>query len=306
MKRLLSLLAFLPLLAFSKEGMWLPHLLEQINQSDMQQLGLQIPVQEIYSINQSSLKDAVVQFGAGCTGELISPQGLLVTNHHCGFSQIQSLSTIEKNYLEDGFWAKSFSEEMPCPGLSVTFIREIRDVSSIVLKDISNDTPEDIRAKQIKSRSDSLEKSLTVKSVKGLVRSFNSGNEYYLFITEVFKDIRFVGAPPSQLGKYGGETDNWVWPRHTCDFSLFRIYVDSANHAADYSPKNVPFKASRFLTINIGEKKEGDYVMVYGFPGRTSEYLSSSSLDIIYSCNTLLNSEHSRIIIRNGRARSLA
>ncbi len=266
--------------ANAREGMWLPQLLSSLNEPDMKSMGMQITAEDIYSIKQSSLKDAVLQFGGGCTGELISGSGLLITNHHCGFSQIQSLSTIEKNYLENGFWAKDFKEELPCPGLTVTFIRDITDVTKIILSGISDTTNEDIRGILVKERSDSLEKTLGAK-LKGLVRSFYQGNKFYLFTLEVYSDIRFVGAPPQDIGKFGGETDNWVWPRHTGDFSLFRIYANKENQPSAYSADNVPYQPKKFLNINIGGVKEKDFIFVFGFPGRTNEYLISSGLETI-------------------------
>ncbi|HQW22960.1 MAG TPA: S46 family peptidase [Bacteroidia bacterium] len=268
----------------AREGMWFPQLLEQLNETEMRQLGMKISAEDIYSVNKSSLKDAVVQFGGGCTGEIISERGLLITNHHCGFSQIQSLSSIENNLLKNGFWAMSDTAEIPVPGLTVTFVKEIVDVSSIILVDVSEDLNEQERSLIIKSKSDSIEKARTDgKNIKAFVRSFYSGNEYFLFITQVFRDIRFVGAPPVSVGKFGGETDNWLWPRHTGDFSLFRIYCDSLNLPADYSKNNVPYTSMKFLEINIEGVKENDFTFVYGFPGRTNEYLSASSLDLIYS-----------------------
>lgn len=268
----------------AREGMWFPQFLEQLNETEMRQLGMKISAEDIYSVNKSSLKDAVVQFGGGCTGEIISERGLLITNHHCGFSQIQSLSTIETNLLKNGFWAMSDTAEIPVPGLTVTFVKEIIDVTSIILANVSEDLNEQERNLIIKSKSDSLEKARTDgKNIKAFVRSFYSGNEYFLFITQVFRDIRFVGAPPVSVGKFGGETDNWLWPRHTGDFSLFRIYCDSLNKPADYSKNNVPYTSMKFLEINIEGVKENDFTFVYGFPGRTNEYLSASSLDLIYS-----------------------
>ena len=268
----------------AREGMWFPQFLEQLNETEMRQLGMKISAEDIYSVNKSSLKDAVVQFGGGCTGEIISERGLLITNHHCGFSQIQSLSTIETNLLKNGFWAMSDTAEIPVPGLTVTFVKEIIDVTSIILANVSEDLNEQERNLIIKSKSDSLEKARADgKNIKAFVRSFYSGNEYFLFITQVFRDIRFVGAPPVSVGKFGGETDNWLWPRHTGDFSLFRIYCDSLNKPADYSKNNVPYTSMKFLEINIEGVKENDFTFVYGFPGRTNEYLSSSSLDLIYS-----------------------
>lgn len=280
----LFLFLFACLFTHAREGMWLPQLLQQLNETEMHQLGMKISAEEIYSVNKSSLKDAVLQFGGGCTGELISERGLLITNHHCGFSQIQSLSTIEKNYLENGFWSMSDSAEMPCPGLTVTFIREIIDVSSTVLSGLTSEMSDEARNPIIKNRCDSIEKiSADGKNRKAFVRSFYIGNEYFLFVTEVFRDIRLVGAPPVSVGKFGGETDNWLWPRHTGDFALFRIYSDTLNQPVDYSKENVPYTSKRFFEINIEGVKEGDFTFTYGFPGRTNEYLASSGIDLVYT-----------------------
>jgi hypothetical protein len=278
--RLILFILFVVSDCYGREGMWLPQLLGMLNEADMKSMGMQISAEDIYSFKQSSLKDAVIQFGGGCTGEIVSDSGLLITNHHCGFSQIQSLSTIEKNYLKDGYWAKNFAEELPCPGLTVTFIRDINDITQSILHNLPDTMNEDLRIIIIKERSDSIEKTVD-KKYKGVVRGFYQGNKYYLFTTEVFSDIRFVGAPPSEIGKFGGETDNWTWPRHTDDFSLFRIYANKENQSAAYSKDNVPYKPKRFLTINISGVKENDFVFVFGFPGRTNEYLLSPGFEMI-------------------------
>ena len=276
-------LVFLLILFFeapAREGMWMPQLLKELNESEMKSMGMEINADDIYSINHASLKDAIVQFGAGCTGELISSNGLLITNHHCGLSQIQSLSVISNNFLKDGFWAANREEEIPCPGLKCTFIREIVDVTSDVLAGISDTVIEEARAQKIKAKTDSIEKSVNIK-LTGVVRQFYQGNKFYLFITEVYNDVRFVGAPPMSIGKFGGDTDNWMWPRHTGDFSLFRIYADKDNNPAVYSKENIPYTPKQFLTINIGGIKENDFAFVYGFPGRTNEYLPASALEVI-------------------------
>lgn len=280
----LLILATFFIKASAREGMWFPQLLQQYNESEMQQLGMKITAADIYSVNSGSLKDAVLQFGGGCTGELISAKGLLMTNHHCGFSTIQGLSTIELNHLKNGFWAMADSAELPCPGLTVTFIKEIIDVTKIVLEKVNEGQSEEVRNNFIKVKIDSLEKANTLGlEKKGVVKTFYNGSEYFLFRTEVFRDIRLVGTPPVSVGKFGGETDNWLWPRHTGDFALFRIYADSTNKPAEYSKSNVPYKASKFFEINIEGVKEGDFTFVYGFPGKTNEYLTSNSLDLIYS-----------------------
>ena len=279
-KYLLLIFLLFSVCSNAREGLWLPQLLKELNEPEMKSMGLQISAEDIYSINKSSLKDAVLQFGSGCTGELVSSKGLLITNHHCGFSQIQSVSTLEKNYLNDGYWAKSFEEEIPCPGLSVTFIREIKEVTEEILFGISDTMSEDSRAELVKIHSDSIEKKIT-GNLKGIVRSFYNGNKYFLFITEVYKDIRFVAAPPKDIAKFGGETDNWMWPRHSADFSFFRIYVDKDNRPVKYSKDNIPYTPGKYLTINAKGVKENDFVFVMGFPGRTNEYLLSPGLELI-------------------------
>lgn len=263
----------------ARDGMWMPNLLKQLNGADLKALGLELPVEDLFRPDSLSLKDAIVQFGGGCTGEIVSSKGLLFTNHHCGFSQIQSLSTLEHNYLDSGFWAKSLAEEIPCPGLTVTFIREIRDVTAEILSGIPPDAGLEAREKRIRIASDSLEKSaITGTGYKALIKPFYGGNEYYLFITEAYRDIRFVGAPPSSIGNFGGETDNWMWSRHTGDFSVFRIYAGKDNRPADYAADNIPYSPRKWLTIQTGGIKEGDFTMVYGFPGRTAQFLTSASL----------------------------
>lgn len=245
-------------------------------------MGLQLPVESLFSLDSTGINHAIVQFGGGCTGEIVSDRGLLITNHHCGFGQIQSLSTIENNYLENGYWAKSDAEELPCPGLTVTFIRNIIDVTDAINTNLPQQLPESNRDKIIRSLTDSLEKSYAQSNhVKAIVKSFFGGNQFYLFVTETFKDIRFVGAPPSSVGNFGGETDNWVWPRHTGDFSVFRIYANKDNQSADFSKDNVPYRPKRSFAIDASGVEEGDFTMVYGFPGRTQQFLSSSALRLI-------------------------
>lgn len=280
---------------FAGEGMWMPQLLQSLNEKDMQQMGLQLKAEDIFSVNNGSLKDAVVQFGSGCTGEIISDKGLVLTNHHCGYSQIQSLSTIEKNYLNNGYWAQKNEDELPCTGLTVTFIKEIRDVSDDMLKKAAAYSAGAERDSAIKQMGDSLSKAATANThYKTFVRPFFYGNKYYLFITEVFTDIRFVGAPPESIGKFGGDTDNRMWPRHTGDFSLFRIYADKDNKPATYNKDNVPFKPLRSLVIQTKGVLPGDYAMTYGFPGRTNEYLSVAGVNLIYG-----NSNPAKIKIRD-------
>ncbi|MGD1847855.1 MAG: S46 family peptidase [Salibacteraceae bacterium] len=266
----------------ASEGMWLPLLLKSMNEGDMQSRGFKLTAEDIYSINRNSMKDAVVHFGGGCTGEIISSEGLLLTNHHCGYSQIQSHSSLENDYLSNGFWAMSKEEELPNPGLTATFIIRMADVTWKVLDGVTESMSEEERQKLIK---DNMEK-IKAQETEGThydasIKAFYYGNEYYLFITETFKDVRLVGAPPSSIGKFGFDTDNWVWPRHTGDFSIFRIYANQDNQPAEYSKDNVPFTPRHHFPINLNGVEEGDFTMVYGFPGRTEEYLPSYAVDYV-------------------------
>ena len=262
----------------AKEGMWLPLLLKSLNESDMHSMGLKLSADDIYSINQSSLKDAIVSFGGFCTGEVISDKGLLLTNHHCGYRQIQSHSSVENDLLTDGFWAKNHGEELKNPGLTATFIVRMEDVSEAVLDGLDGQS-ESMKQKKIAARIDSLVKLNTEGSEYGAyIRPFYYGLEYYMFITETFEDVRLVGAPPSSIGKFGGDTDNWMWPRHTGDFSMFRIYANKDNKPAVYAEENVPYTPKKHLPISIDGVEEGDFTMVFGFPGRTQEYLTSYAI----------------------------
>jgi hypothetical protein len=264
------------------EGMWLPVLLKQLNEPRMQAMGLKLKAEDIYSINKSSLKDAVVQFGRGCTGEIVSNQGLLITNHHCGYGQIQQHSSLENDYLKKGFWAKSHQEELPNAGLTVTFIIRMEDVSKQIMEGFDTVLTEASREQLVASRSlDLVRQAIDGTHYEAVVRPMYQGNAYYLFVMEVFRDIRLVGAPPASVGNYGGDTDNWSWPRHTGDFSVFRIYAGKDNKPADYSKDNVPFKPRHFFPVNTSGLKENDFTMVYGFPGRTNEYLSSYAVEQI-------------------------
>jgi len=263
------------------EGMWLPLLLSQLNEKEMRDMGMRITAEDIYSVNHSSLKDAIVLFGGGCTGELISDQGLLLTNHHCGYGNIQRHSSLEHDYLTNGFWAQRMEEELPNAGLSVTFLVRMEDVTAQALKGVNDKMDQSTRESAIQANT----KTLVKDAVKGThynaqVKPFYGGNQFYLFVTETFTDIRLVGAPPSNIGKFGGDTDNWMWPRHTGDFSMFRIYAGKDNKPADYSPDNVPFKPAKHLTISLKGMKEGDFTFVYGFPGTTQEYLPSYAVDM--------------------------
>lgn len=262
------------------EGMWLPILLQELNIKDMQSKGFKLSAEDIYSVNKSSMKDAVVLFGGGCTGEVISDQGLILTNHHCGYSSVNALSTVENNYLRDGFWAYDKKEEKPCPGLSVTFIISMHDVTDSIMPYLNAGMTESERNAAIRTLSIKLQTSFTNGTHYGAqVKPFYYGTEFYLFVTETFTDIRLVGVPPSSVGNFGGETDNWIWPRHTGDFSMFRIYAGADNKPAAYNESNKPFKPRYYFPISVQGVKENDFTMVYGFPGKTQEYLSSFAVD---------------------------
>jgi hypothetical protein len=263
----------------SNGGMWLPNLLAELNEEEMQSLGMQINAQDIYDVNTGSLKDAVVHFGGFCTGEVISAQGLVLTNHHCGYGQIQSHSTVEDNYLDDGFWAMDRAEELPNPGLYVKFINKIEDVTAYAINGVTDDMSLDARNEKISENLKIFEEKASLGEFEELeVKAFYAGNQYYAFYTTSYPDVRLVGAPPSSIGKFGADTDNWVWPRHTGDFSLFRIYADKNNNPAAYSEDNVPYTPKHYLPINISGAEEGDFTMVFGFPGRTNEYLPASAV----------------------------
>ena len=264
------------------EGMWIPLLIEKYNIKLMQEKGFKLSAEDIYSVNKACMKDAIVHFGGGCTGELISPDGLLITNHHCGYGQIQRHSTLEHDYLTNGFWAMSAAEELPNPGLTVTFLKRMEDVTDPVLAGVSDKMSSEERDKRISSNIDAI----IARAVEGngytaVVRPFFMGKQYFLFVNEVFRDVRLVGAPPSAIGKFGGETDNWVWPRHTGDFSLFRVYAGRDNKPAAYSAENVPYKPAYFFPVSVKGIKEGDFTMVFGYPGATSEYVPSYHIEMV-------------------------
>jgi hypothetical protein len=272
--------------AFADEGMWLPQLLQTLNESDMKKQGMKISAEDIYSISKSSLKDAVVSLGGFCTAEVISSKGLLLTNHHCGFDYIQNHTTLENNYIRDGFWARALSQELPNPGLTVTFIIRIDDVTNDILRNIPGTASETERQSFIDKNIAALRKTIKKEDYQDVsVKAFFEGNKYYAFITEVYKDVRLVGAPPSSIGNFGKDTDNWMWPRHTGDFSLFRIYAGKDNKPAEYSPENVPYKPKRSLNISLDGVAENDFTMVFGFPGRTYEYLHSSAVTQVINVN---------------------
>lgn len=265
--------------ARADEGMWLPFLIGR-NYEDMKKHGLKLTQEQIYSINKSSLKDAVISFGGFCTGEIISSQSLVLTNHHCGYDAIAGASTPEHNYLDNGFWAKNNGEEIPVPGLTATFMIRMEDVSSTILKELNPSMTAEQRAAKIKEISAILEKDAVAgTSYEAFVRDFYDGNEFYLFVKETFKDVRLVGTPPQSAGKFGGDTDNWEWPRHTADFSMFRIYSGTDNKPADFNNANVPYKPKHSLPISIKGVKQGDYAMIMGFPGRTNRYLTSYGVE---------------------------
>lgn len=284
--RLLVLLLVLPAYA-QQGGMWIPSLLKGMNEKEMKSLGMKMTAADIYDVNNSSLKDAVPQFNGGCTSEVISSKGLLLTNHHCGFGEIQSHSTVDHDYLANGFWAMSLTEELPNPDLEVTFIVRIEDVTSQVLEGVVTLTNEKDKQKKIQENITRLTNTLPKESWQGnSIRTFYEGNQYMRFVTETFEDVRLVGAPPSSIGKFGSDTDNWVWPRHTGDFSLFRIYAGKDNKPAKYSKDNVPYTPKHFFPVSIGGVKENDFTLVFGYPGRTTEYLPAVAVDqIVNSLN---------------------
>lgn len=275
---LLAFTAIVPVRA--DEGMWLPLLIERLNQRDLQKMGLQLTPEEIYSVNNSSLKDAIVSMGGFCTGEIISPNGLMMTNHHCGYDAIRENSTVENDYLTDGFWARSYDEELVNEGLYVRFLVRMEDVTEEILSAVDGAESEDERNKIIGELSQKLEAEAKGDTHYDTdVKSFYGGNEFYLFVYETFTDVRLVGAPPSSVGKYGGDTDNWMWPRHTGDFSLFRVYSGPDGMPADYSQDNVPLKPKHFLPISLDGVKEGDFTMTAGYPGSTDRYLTSFGIE---------------------------
>lgn len=265
--------------ASADEGMWLPSLISE-RIGDMQSKGFRLSAEDIYSVNQASLKDAVVLFGRGCTGEVVSAEGLLLTNHHCGYSQIQKHSSVEHDYLRDGFWALTRNEELPNKGLTVSFLERMEDVTSRVLEGVTPALTETKRDSIVKANTVRLVKEATSegRGLRATVESLYYGNQYFLFLYREYSDVRLVGAPPSSIGKFGGDTDNWMWPRHTGDFSIFRIYADKDNNPAEYSEDNVPYTPKKFFKISLGGVQEGDFTFVYGFPGRTQEYIMSEGV----------------------------
>ena len=266
--------------ARADEGMWLLPLIEKLNIGTMTEMGLKLTAEDIYSINEASLKDAIVIFGGGCTGEIVSPHGLLLTNHHCGYGQIQNHSTVEHDYLNNGFWAMSNEEELPNPGLSVTFLVRIEDVTERVLGKTSAEMTEAARREAIMAES----ASITAEAINGThynarVAPFYSGNQYFLLVYEVYSDVRLVGTPPNSIGKYGHDTDNWMWPRHTGDFSVFRVYMSPDGKPAQYSKENVPLTPKHYLPVSIKNLQKDDFAMVMGYPGGTTRYMTSYEVD---------------------------
>lgn len=276
---LLLVLLVLARHAYATEGMWLPQLLSGLNEKEMKGMGMKINASDIYNINKGSLKDAIVSFGGFCTAEVISEQGLLLTNHHCGYDAIQKHSSLQNNFLENGFWAKSGVEELPNPGLFATFIVRIDDVTRAALQDVKPGMNERDRQSAIDKRLNDIKQAARKESWQdAMIKPFYEGNQYFLFVTETYRDVRLVGAPPSSIGKFGSDTDNWVWPRHTGDFSMFRIYAGKDGRPAPYSADNVPLKPKYALTISLKGVKQNDFTMVMGFPGRTTEYLPSEAV----------------------------
>ncbi len=284
MKKLLLTFAAMTI-AFSAaadEGMWLLPYLQKMNIKDMKAKGLRLSAEDIYSINKSSLKDAIVIFGGGCTGEIVSDKGLIFTNHHCGYGSIQALSSIEHDYLKNGFWANSHAEELPCPGLSVRFVRKIEDVTAQILGNVPSISGEEERSKIVSANINGLSEEMRKDLPEGQtvqIVSFFGGNQYFAFVYEVYNDVRLVGTPPSSIGKFGGDTDNWMWPRHTGDFSIFRVYANKDNKPAAYSKDNVPYTPARHLEISLNGVDEGDFTMIMGFPGSTTRYMTSYEID---------------------------
>ncbi len=275
MKRIISIITAMTIFAGSAiadEGMWLLPLLQKMNGKTMKEMGCKLTPKQIYSINGSSLKDAIVQFGGGCTGEIISDEGLLVTNHHCGYGNIQKLSGIGHDYLKDGYWAMNRDEELPCEGLTVTFLKSMTDVTKALEKAEKKNAFQETYDELIKNA----EKHNPHCEV--LIETFYNTNAYYLIVYKTYRDVRFVGAPPSSIGKFGADTDNWMWPRHTGDFSMFRVYADKHNNPADYSPENVPLRSRNHLKISLAGVQEGDFTMIMGYPGRTTRFQTSPEL----------------------------
>ena len=295
--------AFVALSAAADEGMWLLPYLKKMNEKDMREKGFKLSAEDIYSMNKKSLKDAIVIFGGGCTGEIVSSEGLIFTNHHCGFSSIQSLSSVEHDYLKDGFWARNHAEELPAPGLKVRFIRHIEDVTAEIVGNIPSIASEEEYLHLANENKVALVEKMEKENpgMDVIIPSFFGNNQFFAFVMEVYSDVRLVGTPPQSIGKFGGETDNWMWPRHTGDFSIFRVYADENNRPVEYSPENKPYRAEKYLKVNIKGVKEGDFAMVMGFPGSTNRYMTSYEIDYMLSVDN-----PQRISIRGARQEILA
>ena len=288
MKKIISIITAMTIFAgsvFADEGMWLLPLLEKMNGKAMKELGCELTPKQIYDINHTSLKDAIVQFGGGCTGEIVSAEGLLLTNHHCGYGNIQKLSTVEHDYLKDGYWAMNRSEELPCEGLTVTFLEYMQDVTKALEKAEKKARKEfkDDEEKVMQAVNQAAENLINEAKKNNPhcsvdIQSFYNSNVYYLIVYKTYEDVRFVGAPPSSIGKFGADTDNWMWPRHTGDFSMFRVYMAPDGSPAEYAPENVPLKAKNHLKISMSGVQEGDYTMIMGYPGRTTRFQTSPEL----------------------------
>ena len=288
MKKIISIITAMTVFAgsvFADEGMWLLPLLEKMNGKAMKELGCELTPKQIYDINHTSLKDAIVQFGGGCTGEIVSAEGLLLTNHHCGYGNIQKLSTVEHDYLKDGYWAMNRSEELPCEGLTVTFLEYMQDVTKALEKAEKKARKEfkDDEAKVMQAVNQAAENLINEAKKNNPhcsvdIQSFYNSNVYYLIVYKTYEDVRFVGAPPSSIGKFGADTDNWMWPRHTGDFSMFRVYMAPDGSPAEYAPENVPLKAKNHLKISMSGVQEGDYTMIMVYPGRTTSFQTSPEL----------------------------
>jgi hypothetical protein len=267
----------MPSVLRANEGMWLVSLLNRVQEAEMKNLGLNLTAEEIYNINNASLKDAIVRLNGGqCTGEVVSDKGLIFTNHHCAYDAIQGLATVENDILTNGFCARSLTDELPMQGFEISFLVRVEDITSQVLEGVKSDMKQEEREALVQAKL----AQLSGKASEGGryevdAKSFFYGNEYYLFVYETFRDIRLVGNPPESVGKYGGDTDNWMWPRHTGDFSMIRIYADKDNNPADYSAENKPYKPKHFLPVNINGVEQGDFAMIMGFPGSTDRFLSS-------------------------------
>ena len=304
MKKFFALVAMVAIsfTAVADEGMWLLPYIKKMNSKDMKAHGCKLKAEDIYSAKKSSLKDAIVVFGGGCTGEIVSPNGLLFTNHHCGYDAIQKLSSVEHDYLADGFWANNNSEELPAEGLSVRFVRHIFDVTTDVVGNIPSTASQSEYEQMMNGNKHLVENRLKEQypGMQILIPSFFGDNQFFAFVYEVYTDIRLVGTPPSSIGKFGGDTDNWMWPRHTGDFSIFRVYAGKDNRPAPYSEENVPYKAEKWLNISLDGIEEGDFGMIMGFPGSTERYMTSSEIDYMLEVDN-----PQRIYIRGERQKIL-